>query len=67
MNASAERNCGWMSGPRDASVRVGAVKWWLAMSRGVIANDLRRHTVTMRPPASCHRTPAFVSPLARRG
>ncbi|MFN2588916.1 MAG: hypothetical protein ABR613_12485 [Actinomycetota bacterium] len=61
----SERSCAWMSGPRDASLRVPAVKWWLAISRDVIAKDYRRMTSRARPSVTCHRTPTFVSPLQK--
>lgn len=62
----SERSCGWMSGPKDASLKVPAVKWWLAISRDVLAKDYRRQMMQLRPAVTCHRTPTFVSPLAGR-
>ena len=61
-----ERTCAWMSGPKDAAVSLSAVKWWLAISRDVLAKDYRRQTCRNRPPVSCHRTPTFSSPLSGR-
>ena len=61
----SERSCAWMSGPKDASLSVPAVKWWLAISRDVIAKDYRRMTSRTRPSVICHRTPTFVSPLQK--
>jgi hypothetical protein len=55
-----------MSGPKDASLKVPAAKWWLAISRDVLAKDYRRQTLHLRPAVTCHRTPTFVSPLAGR-
>jgi len=60
------RSCGWMSGPKDATLKVPAAKWWLAISRDVLAKDYRRQMMTLRPAVTCHRTPTFVSPLAGR-
>ena len=61
--------CNWMSGPKDASVRVDAVKWWLAISRDEFVNDYRRRSRT-RPPVACRRTPSSAPrsslPLTRR-
>lgn len=62
----SERSCGWMSGPKDASLKVPAVTWWLAISRDVLAKDYRRQMMHPRPTVTCHRTPTFVSPLAGR-
>jgi hypothetical protein len=57
--------CRWMNGPRDENAPVPAPRWWLAVSRGKLARDyLPRSTV--RSPATCDRTPAFVSPLLNR-
>ncbi|MEA2453336.1 MAG: hypothetical protein QOG04_2046 [Actinomycetota bacterium] len=61
-----ERSCGWMSGPKDASVKVSAAKWWLAISRDTLAKEYRRQTMSLRPAATCYRTPTFVSPLSDR-
>jgi hypothetical protein len=54
-----------MSGPKEASLSVPAVKWWLAISRDVLAKDCRRMTSRARPSVTCHRTPTFVSPLQK--
>jgi hypothetical protein len=54
-----------MSGPKEASLSVPAVKWWLAISRDVLAKDYRRMTSRARPSVICHRTPTFVSPLQK--
>ena len=62
----ASRSCSWMSGPKDASIKVPAVKWWLAISRDVLAKDYRRRTAGRRPPVSCYRTPTFTSPLENK-
>ena len=58
--------CNWMSGPKDATVRVSAVKWWLAISRDELVNDYRRRSSKNRPPVTCHRTPSFTSPFGSR-
>lgn len=60
-----ERACAWMTGPRGSALRVPAVQWWLAVSRGVLARDARR-TSTCRPPVTCSHTPAFNSPMTKR-
>lgn len=60
-----QRSCAWMSGPSDATVEVPAAKWWFAISRDVFAKSYRRQRVHYRPPVGCHRTPTFVSPLAK--
>ena len=62
----SERSCGWMSGPKDASVKVAAAQWWLAISRDTLAKEYRRQLTTLRPTVTCHRTPTFVSPLIDR-
>ena len=62
MNAD---RCNWMSGPKDATVRVSAVKWWLAISRDELVNDYRRRSRS-RPPVMCRRTPTFTSPIESR-
>jgi hypothetical protein len=61
---TGERNCGWMSGPRDAGLRVSAVRWWLAISRDELVNTYRRRS-QVRPPVACHRTPSFTSPILK--
>jgi hypothetical protein len=62
-----DRSCSWMSGPKDATVRVSATKWWLAISRDILVNDYRRQmSARNRPSVTCHRTPKFVSPLVNR-
>jgi hypothetical protein len=61
---TGERNCGWMSGPRDAGLRVSAVRWWLAISRDELVNSYRRRT-QVRPPVACRRTPTFTSPILK--
>ena len=58
--------CNWMSGPKDATVRVSAVKWWLAISRDELVNDYRRRSSKNRPAVTCHRTPSFTSPFGSR-
>jgi hypothetical protein len=56
-----------MSGPRDASLKIPAVKWWLAISRDMLAKDYRRMAgAERRPLVHCHKTPTFVSPLHNR-
>ena len=62
---TGERNCGWMSGPRDAELRVSAVRWWLAISRDELVNSYRRRTQVVRPPVACRRTPTFTSPILK--
>lgn len=62
----SKRACAWMSGPSDASVKVSPAKWWLAISRDVLAKSYRRQHVSHRAPSRCYRTPTFVSPLADR-
>ena len=62
----SERSCGWMSGPKDASVKVAAAQWWLAISRDTLAKEYRRQLTTLRPAVTCYRTPTFVSPLSDR-
>ncbi|HJR46223.1 MAG TPA: hypothetical protein VJ927_11520 [Actinomycetota bacterium] len=54
--------CNWMSGPKDAALKVSAVKWWLAISRDALVKDFRRQALRNRPAVSCHRTPTFSSP-----
>lgn len=56
------RNCPFMSGPKDAQVRVAPIQWWLAISRDVFVNDFRRRQRS-RPPVACRRTPTFSSRL----
>ena len=58
-----KRSCVWMQGPRDAAVHVSAAKWWLAITRDVMANEYRRMAAKHRPPVTCDMTPKFVSPL----
>lgn len=60
------RACVWMRGPRDADLKVSAAKWWLAITRDVMANEYRRMTAKDRPPVTCDRTPAFISPIFRQ-
>lgn len=55
--------CNWMSGPKDAALKVSAVKWWLAISRDALVKDLRRQSVHKRPTVTCRRTPTFSSPI----
>ena len=62
----SERSCGWMSGPKDASVKVAAAQWWLAISRDTLAKEFRSQRSTLRPAVTCHLTPTFVSPLSGR-
>jgi hypothetical protein len=61
-----QRSCVWMRGPRDADLKVSAAKWWLAITRDVMANEYRRIAAKDRPPVTCDRTPAFVSPIVRQ-
>ncbi|MGH2698016.1 MAG: hypothetical protein ACRDJL_02290 [Actinomycetota bacterium] len=58
-----KRSCVWMQGPRDAALQVSAAKWWLAITRDVMANEYRRMAAKHRPPVTCDMTPKFVSPL----
>lgn len=60
---SETRSCGWLAGPKDSSVRVSSAKWWLAVSRDVMATEYRKMMCKDRPPTGCHRVPRFVSPL----
>ncbi|MDP9067060.1 MAG: hypothetical protein M3N53_01775 [Actinomycetota bacterium] len=55
--------CNWMSGPKDAALKVSAVKWWLAISRDALVKDLRRQSLQSRTPVRCRRTPTFSSPI----
>jgi len=55
-----------MSGPKDASIHLTPVKWWLAVSRDVIAKGYRQQHSKHRPPVACHLQPAFSSPLTNR-
>ena len=55
-----------MRGPRDADLKVSAAKWWLAITRDVMANEYRRIAAKNRPAVSCYRTPAFVSPIEKQ-
>ncbi len=55
-----------MSGPKDASLKVSAAKWWLAVSRDVLAKNYRRQMSVRRPPVTCTMTPKFSSPLTQR-
>jgi hypothetical protein len=57
-----EKRCAWMSGPKDSSADVPAARWWLAISRNKLVDDYSR-AGRERPPATCHLTPAFISPL----
>jgi hypothetical protein len=61
-----ERNCGFLTGPANTSLKVSPAKWWLAISRDVLAKSYRRHVCRNRPPVSCHRTPTFSSPISDR-
>ncbi len=61
-----ERSCTWMSGPKDASLHVPAVKWWLAISRDILTKDYQRRMCKHRPPVSCDRTPSFTSPISHK-
>lgn len=61
-----ERSCAWMTGPRDATVKVSSVKWWLALSRDLLPNEYRRQMSRSRPPVSCDLTPTFTSPLSNK-
>jgi hypothetical protein len=58
------RACAWMSGPADPKFHISAFKWWLAVSRGHLANGYRPGAPT-RPAVTCARTPSFISPLHR--
>jgi hypothetical protein len=62
---NGERACAWMSGPKDAALRMAPAKWWLAISRDVLGKEYRRQRRS-RPPVWCHRTPTFFSPLTNR-
>ena len=61
-----ERNCHWMSGPADVDVKLSAAKWWLAISRDILAKDYRRQMWKGRPPVTCQLTPKFVSPISKK-
>ena len=58
-----KRSCVWMQGPKDATLHVSAAKWWLAITRDVMANEYRRMAAKHRPPVTCDMTPKFLSPL----
>jgi hypothetical protein len=58
-----KRSCVWMQGPKEAALQVSAAKWWLAITRDVMANEYRRMAAKHRPPVTCDMTPKFVSPL----
>lgn len=58
-----KRSCVWMQGPRDSGLHVSAAKWWLAITRDVMANEYRRMAAKHRPPVTCDMTPKFISPL----
>jgi hypothetical protein len=58
-----KRSCVWMQGPRETTLQVSAAKWWLAITRDVMANEYRRMAAKHRPPVTCDMTPKFVSPL----
>ena len=58
-----KRSCVWMRGPEDTALQVSAAKWWLAITRDVMANEYRRMAAKHRPPVTCDMTPKFVSPL----
>jgi hypothetical protein len=55
-----------MSGPSSADVKISAAKWWLAISRDILAKDYRRRMWSGRPPVSCPCTPKFASPLVKK-
>ena len=61
----SQQTCGWMSGPKDAAIDVPAAKWWLAISRGLLASGIRRQHALQRSPAVCNHLPSFVSPLRK--
>lgn len=61
-----ERSCAWMSGPKEVSADVTAAQWWFAISRDVFAKAQRSQQPAHRRISSCHLTPTFSSPLARR-
>jgi hypothetical protein len=54
-----------MSGPSNATMKVPAIKWWLAISRGRFAKDYTRGGRRPRPAVACDRTPSFDSPISR--
>ena len=58
-----KRECGWMAGPRDASVHISAAKWLFAISRDMFAKTQRNETGRDRPAVSCHTIPTFRRPL----
>lgn len=61
----SQQTCGWMSGPANAAIDVPAAKWWLAISRGLLASGIRRQHALQRAPAMCNQLPSFASPLRR--
>jgi hypothetical protein len=62
----SDRSCAWMSGPRDAALKVSAAKWWLAISRDILVKGARKQMqMSVRSKAVCHRTPTFSSPISR--
>ena len=63
---NGQTTCGWMSGPRDAAIDVPVAKWWLAISRGLLASGIRRQQLLFRAPSGCRRLPSFASPLRKQ-
>lgn len=59
------RHCEWMWGPGEGRDPRAAALWWLTMSRNRLARQVGGRPGG-RASATCHRTPAFVSPLAHR-
>ncbi|HVF52881.1 MAG TPA: hypothetical protein VNC78_04655 [Actinomycetota bacterium] len=57
------RTCAWMSGPDDSSLSMSGARWWLAISRDLLATSSRQQRTPVRAPAVCDRTPMFASPL----
>lgn len=63
---SQQTVCGWMSGPKDSAIDVPVAKWWLALSRGLLASGIRRQHALFRAPATCNELPSFASPLHKQ-
>ncbi|MGH2735235.1 MAG: hypothetical protein ACRDKZ_06635 [Actinomycetota bacterium] len=65
MDRQQQQVCGFMSGPLDPTIKVSSARWWLAISRDVMATEYRRMNLHHRPPVGCNRTPTFISPIGK--